>query len=270
MVQLNQLIKWWILPLTVLAGAMFFLSLEAFASPIHIFGFRLGSLHLVYTVILIYSLDLFLGIGSYSRFLTLGILVGGSTQAIGSYLSTGGETISSNTLFPPLLILFISGIVAILSLIGAIGKGWTKLPVWPIASVPWRWAGAIIILLIFIIFRISQVFLRALEVANELRSLIVGTVELHHLISGMMLLIFLIPLSHSLLIKIGNSSICRFILIVALGFLADQASYLALSEINDETYFSSTSFIGGMLATIGSMAWLLFRPTSMYQLGERE
>ena len=150
-----QIVKWWSLPTTVVIGAIFWLLLEVFISPINAFGFSFGSLHLVYVIIIVLTLDLLLGIGSYKRFLLFGLLVGGATQAIGSYIGTGGQAIAGNASLSTFSILFIAFILVIISLIGVIGRGWTTLPIWPIANRTWRYGGAILLLLIFGTFRIS-------------------------------------------------------------------------------------------------------------------
>jgi len=255
----DKTVEWWVFPAVILVGAFFGLLFEVLVSPINALGLRLGSMQLIYVAMMVLGFDLFLGIGSYMRLLIFGFLIGGAALAVGSYFATGGETIARTSSLSKFSILFLVVILLILSLTGILGKGWTSSPILPRATSKWRWGGALILLTGFLIYRVSQAVLRSIGVPNELRSFVIGTVEVHHLITGLMLLTFLIPLSHHPLLKNTRGSVLRFLLAVALGLIADQVSYLAVPQVSDETYFSTVSIAGGILATTCGMLWFLLR-----------
>lgn len=103
-------------------------------------------------------------------------------------------------------------------------------------------------------FRISNFFLSSLE--NEERSFFLFGIEIHHIITGVVLLLFFYFLEYKRVFPLSNFT--AYILIILYGIIFDQASYMILRKVTDEAYLGVFSLIGAVLfVTIFSVYNLL-------------
>ena len=96
-------------------------------------------------------------------------------------------------------------------------------------------------------------------VSNESRSLFVYGVEIHHLIIGLILSLFFLPLCFAGPKKTKNSSFKRFLVLFITGLIADQVTYFFIPELTDRAYFGGFSFFGGLVATVLGVLWYVAR-----------
>lgn len=96
---------------------------------------------------------------------------------------------------------------------------------------------------VYLFFRISQQIMLTMNVPNEERSLILGGIEIHHFISGYILIMILMLFQRIRENKWGNL-FYLLILFFGMGNVIDQITYINYLDLSDLNYFSSLSFVG--------------------------
>ena len=114
---------------------------------------------------------------------------------------------------------------------------------------PTRWhallAGAGVVGAI-VVFRVSNVMLR--DLPNEDRSLFIAGCEVHHAVTGALLVALLGMLLATRCLP--NALPVALACGVASGFVLDQTTYLMLRNVSDEAYFGAASLAGACAAAI--------------------
>lgn len=106
-------------------------------------------------------------------------------------------------------------------------------------------------------YRISQVVLRELGTPNEERSLMLGDAEIHHLLTGWLLLI----LGVSAFRRLRGSRldwVAAAIMGCAVGSILDEVIFLARLPVTDASYFHPASIIGAIGLSGSAVATSIF------------
>ncbi len=111
----------------------------------------------------------------------------------------------------------------------------------------WLMAFIVIQLILFFTIRIQQEVLRADGIPNEERSLMLNGYEVHHIVTGTVL--FVIATLMIITPPVKEAFFVAFVLAaIGLQFAADEWSYYFMEVVDDAAYFSSTSWIGAIIA----------------------
>jgi hypothetical protein len=131
----------------------------------------------------------------------------------------------------------------------------------------WRFIWSVIVLLSIASFRIYNVLYR--DVPNEERSFMIGETEVHHFVTGLLI----IGLMQILIYKLRLSKVILMIfitiLIIGQSFVADQLTYIIMFPLNDEMYFTWFSLLGAVLG-LGYFVFKLYSTKGVDDDNERK
>jgi len=100
--------------------------------------------------------------------------------------------------------------------------------------------------IVYLLFRIIQQILLSMETPNEERSLIIGGLEIHHFVTGYVIVYIGIILKEIIDRKYYNFFVDLLILL-GIGNIIDQIGYIHFISLNDDNYFSVFSFVSPII-----------------------
>ena len=205
-----------------------------------VYDLRIRPVHIIVLLIWFFAIEFF-----YNRRRQFhGLIVGASLAIVAGYFLNQGEFSGTFSQAPFFVLAGISG--SFLLLPSLLNPKNHKIPY----SSSWAIIYSMSALFIVIFFRLSNILLR--NVPNEERSLMIAGIEVHHIISGLLLL----SIATCMVLNFPSKSRIVFIFsALGLAMIGDQISYFMIYPLTDAAFFTPFSFMGAILAT----GWLIYR-----------